>query len=129
MPEKVLRGVRGATTVGRNTPGEIHAASAELLDALIKENDLDTEDIASIIFTVTADLDAGFPARAARDKGLKYVPLLCASEINVPGSLARCLRILIHVNTVKTQRDIKHIYLKDAVRLREDLVSSYSSDR
>ena len=121
MAEKVLRGIRGATTVERNSSEEILAASGELLDALIKENDLDAEDIASIILTMTGDLDACFPAKAVRDKGFKYVPLMCASEINVPGSLARCIRILVHVNTVKPQREIKHIYLKDAVGLREDL--------
>lgn len=121
MAEKVLRGIRGATTVERNSSEEILAASGELLDALIKENNIDAEDIASIILTMTADLDACFPAKAVRDKGFIYVPLMCASEINVPGSLARCIRILVHVNTIKPQREIKHIYLKDAVGLREDL--------
>lgn len=121
MAEKVLRGIRGATTVERNSSEEILAASGELLDALIKENNIDAEDIASIILTMTGDLDACFPAKAVRDKGFTYVPLMCASEINVPGSLARCIRILVHVNTVKPQREIKHIYLKDAERLREDL--------
>jgi chorismate mutase len=116
-----MRGIRGAITVERNEAEEILAASGELLDAVVKANDIDPEDIASIIFTVTADLDACFPAKAARDKGFKYVPLLCALEINVPGSLARCIRILVHVNSDKLQRDIKHIYLKEAVRLREDL--------
>lgn len=121
MAEKVLRGIRGATTVERNSSEEILAASGELLDALIKENNIDAEDIASIILTMTGDLDACFPAKAVRDKGFTCVPLMCASEINVPGSLARCIRILVHVNTVKPQREIKHIYLKDAERLREDL--------
>lgn len=121
MAERVLRGIRGATTVERNSPEEILAASGELLDAVIEANDIDTEDIASIIFTVTADLDACFPAKAVRDKGYKYVPLLCVAEINVPGSLARCIRILVHVNTGKPQKEMKHIYLKEAVRLREDL--------
>jgi len=92
-----------------------------LLDAIIKENDVVAEDIASIIFTMTADLDACFPARAARDKGFKYVPLLDTLELNVPGSLARCVRILVHVNTAKSQKDIKHIYLKEAACLRVDL--------
>ena len=122
MAEKVLRGIRGATTVERNSAEEILAATGELLDAVIKANDIDTGDIASIIFTVTADLDACFPARAAREKGLKHVPLLDAVEINVPGSLARCVRILVHVNTVKSQEEMKHIYLKEAVRLREGFI-------
>jgi chorismate mutase len=123
MGDNVLRGIRGAITVERNLPEEIHAASWELLETVIRENDINTEDIASIIFTVTQDLNAGFPALIARARGLKYVPLLCATEINVPGSLARCIRILVHVNTRKSQQEIKHIYLKDAVRLREDLKS------
>ena len=121
MTEKVLRGIRGAITVEQNSAKEILAASRELLDAIIKENDVVAEDIASIIFTMTADLDACFPARAARDKGFKYVPLLNTLELNVPGSLARCVRILVHVNTAKSQKDIKHIYLKEAACLREDL--------
>lgn len=122
MAERVVRGIRGAITVERNSSEEILAATGELLDAVIKANDINAEDIASIIFTVTADLDACFPAKAARDKGFKYVPLLGALEISVPGSLARCVRILVHVNTDKSQRDIRHIYLKEAVRLREDLI-------
>lgn len=121
MAESVLRGIRGAITVERNSAKEILVASGELLDAIIKENDIAAEDIASIIFTMTADLDACFPAKAARDKGFKYVPLLDALELNVPGSLARCIRILVHVNTAKSQKEIKHIYLKEAARLREDL--------
>lgn len=123
MGDNVLRGIRGAITVERNTSEEIKAASWELLEAVIKKNDIDPEDIASIFFTVTQDLDAVFPAMGVRDKGFKYVPLLCSIEINVPGSLARCIRILVHVNTRKSQKEIKHVYLRDAVRLREDLIS------
>ena len=123
MGDNVLRGIRGAITVERNTSEEIKAASWELLEAIIKRNDIDPEDIASILFTVTQDLDAVFPAMGVRDKGFECVPLLCSIEINVPGSLARCIRILVHVNTGKSQKEIKHIYLKDAVRLREDLIS------
>lgn len=123
MGDNVLRGIRGAITVERNTSEEIKAASWELLEAVIKKNDIDPEDIASIFFTVTHDLDAVFPAMGVRAKGFKYVPLLCSIEINVPGSLARCIRILVHVNTRKSQKEIKHVYLRDAVRLREDLIS------
>jgi chorismate mutase len=123
MGNNVLRGIRGAITVERNTSEEIKAASWELLEAVINKNNLDPDDIASIFFTVTQDLDAAFPAMGVRNKGFKYVPLLCSTEINVPGSLARCIRILVHVNTRKPQKEIKHIYLKDAVRLREDLIS------
>lgn len=118
---KVLRGIRGAITVERNEAAEIAAATRELIETIIKENSLDPEDIASAIFTVTSDLDAGFPATAVREMGWRYVPLLCANEINVPGSLGRCIRVLIHVNTEKSQKEIKHVYLKGAVVLREDL--------
>ncbi len=123
MGETVLRGIRGAITVERNDAGEIFSATKVLLTAIIKENYIDPEDIASVIFTVTPDLDAGFPAVAAREMGWQYVPLLCATEINVPGMLGKCIRALVHVNTKKSQRELKHIYLRDAVRLRADLVS------
>ena len=121
LGETVLRGIRGAITVERNSAEEILAATGELLDTIIKENDIEAGDMASIIFTMTEDLDACFPARAARDRGLKYVPLLDARELDVPGSLPRCIRILIHINTDKSQREIKHIYLKEAASLREDI--------
>ncbi|MDD2443737.1 MAG: chorismate mutase [Desulfotomaculaceae bacterium] len=118
----LLRGVRGAITVERNDAGEIFSATRELLKAMIKENDIDPEDIASVIFTVTPDLNAGFPATAAREMGWRYVPLLGATEINVPGMPGKCIRALVHVNTGKSQRELKHIYLRDAARLRVDLV-------
>ncbi|MFA4885689.1 MAG: chorismate mutase [Desulfotomaculaceae bacterium] len=121
MACKALRGIRGAITVERNEAAEIAAATRELIEAITKENSLDTEDIASVIFTVTSDLDAEFPASAVREMGWRYIPLLCANEINVPGSLGRCIRVLIHVNTEKSQKDIKHVYLKGAAVLREDL--------
>jgi len=117
-----VRGIRGAITVERNDAGEIIAATRELLEAIIKENDLEPEDIASAIFTVTKDLDAEFPASAAREMGWKYVPLLCATEIDVPGRLGKCIRIMVHVNTEKSQRELKHVYLKEAIQLRTDLL-------
>ncbi len=122
MKRYFVRGIRGAITVERNDAGEIIAATRELLEAIIKENDLDPEDIASAIFTVTRDLDAEFPASAAREMGWKYVPLLCATEIDVPGRLGKCIRIMVHVNTGKSQRELKHVYLKEAVQLRTDLL-------
>lgn len=121
MGDTVLRGIRGAITVEHNTAPEILSATKELLQAVIKENSLEPEDIASVFFTVTQDLNAEFPAFAARGIGLKYVPLLCSVEINVPGSLEKCIRLLVHANTKKSQREISHIYLKKATRLREDL--------
>ncbi len=122
MSKTVLRGIRGAITVERNSAEEIVSATRELLQTIINENELDPEDIASAFFTVTADLNAEFPASAAREMGWKYVPLLCSTEIDVPGRLGRCIRVLVHVNTQKSQIDLKHIYLRDAARLREDLL-------
>lgn len=121
--EKVVRGIRGATTVKQNSAKDILEATSELLSAIVKENELNTEDIASAIFTVTHDLNAEFPATAAREiMDWKYVPLLCATEINVPGRLGKCIRVLVHVNTTRLQQELKHVYLKEAVQLRTDLL-------
>jgi chorismate mutase len=114
------RGIRGATTVDANTKQSIHASTKELLREMIKANDVDKDDMASIIFTTTDDLNAAFPAKAARDLGMSNIPLLCSREINVPDSLQSCLRILILFNTDKKPDDIKHIYLKGAAVLRTD---------
>ena len=112
------RGIRGATTVSSNTKEEIIAATKELLSEMAKKNQLEVEDILSIIFSSTKDLDAEFPAVAARELGWSETPLLCCSEINVPGSLAKCIRVLLHVNSEKKQKDMKHVYLKEAAKLR-----------
>lgn len=122
MAKNAMRGIRGAVTVERNLAEEIVSATRELLEAIIKENDLKPEDIACAFFTVTADLDAEFPASAAREMGWKYVPLLCATEIDVPGRLGKCIRIMVLVNTEKSQKELKHIYLREAARLRVDLL-------
>ncbi len=123
MAKIYVRGIRGAITVERNTPEDIIQATGELLQAIMDENELQPEDIASAFFTVTADLNAEFPATAARELlGWKYVPLLCAREIDVPGRLPRCIRVLVHVNTTRSQREIKHVYLREAVQLRTDLL-------
>lgn len=122
MAKNAMRGIRGAVTVERNLAEEIVSATRELLEAIIKENDLEPEDIACAFFTVTADLDAEFPASAAREMGWKYVPLLCATEIDVPGRLGKCIRIMVLVNTEKSQKELKHIYLREATRLRVDLL-------
>lgn len=121
--EKVLRGIRGATTVQQNNKKDIFEATLELLQAIVYENEIDVEDIASAIFTVTHDLNAEFPAAAVRElMDWKYVPLLCATEINVPGKLGKCIRVLVHVNTNRKQQELKHIYLKEASKLRTDLL-------
>lgn len=117
----MVRGIRGATTVKRNNAEEIREATQELLQMILYENSLCTEDLISAIFTVTADLNADFPASSARAMGWQLVPLLCSTEIPVPNSLPHCIRVLLHVNTDLYQREIRHIFLRKAVILREDL--------
>ncbi len=118
------RGIRGATTVEENSREEILTATTELLQLLIHKNELQTEDIASAIFTVTADLDAEFPALAAREMGWTDVPLLCMQEIPVPHSLKKCIRVLLHVNTTRGAAEIQHVYIRGAVTLRPNLASN-----
>jgi len=119
-PTPRLHGIRGATTVSRNDAGDILGATHELLRALIEANDLQPDDIVSALFTVTRDLDAAFPARAAEEYGWNIVALLHASEIPVPGSLPRCIRLLIHAYTTRGRAEIKHCYLRGASVLRPD---------
>ncbi len=115
------RGIRGATTAEGNTVESILEASGELLRMMIDANDIKPEEVASAIFTTTSDLDAAFPATAARQMGWGEVALLCATEIDVPGSLRSCIRILILYNTDKGAGDIAHVYVKGAKDLRSDL--------
>ena len=114
------RGIRGATTVEHNDREEILAATTELLQLLISRNELRTEDVASAIFTMTADLDAEFPALAARKLGWSDVALMCMREIPVPGSLPMCIRVLLHVNTEREAGEISHVYIHGAVNLRPE---------
>ena len=118
----MVRGIRGATTVDRNDAAEIREATQELLQMILSENALCTEDLVSAIFTVTPDLNADFPASSAREIGWELVPLLCATEIPVPSGLSRCIRVLIHVNTTRCQTEIRHVFLRNAIALRKDLV-------
>ena len=117
----MCRGVRGATTVQENTRDAILKATRQMLALMIRRNQIDAADISSAIFTVTRDVNAEFPALAARQLGWLGVPLLCGYEIDVPGSLPNCIRVLIHWNTNKAQEAIEHVYIHDAVRLRPDL--------
>jgi chorismate mutase len=112
------RGIRGATTVEQNDRDEILAATTELLQLLIEKNELEQEDVASAIFSVTDDLNADFPALAARDLGWTEVALMCMREIPVPNSLGKCIRILLHVNTERSAGEIQHVYIRGAVALR-----------
>ncbi|MDP2945513.1 MAG: chorismate mutase [Atribacterota bacterium] len=118
----LVRGIRGAITADSNTKQEIIEKTKELLIALKKENDFKIEDITSIFFSVTSDLNAAFPAQAARELGWDRVPLFNMQEIEVPGSLPKCIRILIQINCYKNQTEIKHCYLRGAEILRKDLV-------
>ncbi len=121
--QSFVRGIRGATTVTADTPEAILEATEELVREIVAANGIDHKDVASALFTVTPDLRAEFPAAAARRMGWTMVPLLNFTEIGVPGRLARCIRVLVHVNTERAQNEMVHVYLRDAVALRPDLVS------
>jgi chorismate mutase len=118
-----LFALRGATTTARNDAEEILAATTELMTTLIDRNGLSAEHMVSCIFTATNDLDAEFPAVAARRLGLDRVPLLCAREIDVPGSLPRVIRVLLHYYA-EPDHVSRHVYLRDAIALRADLESA-----
>lgn len=120
MPATV-RALRGATTVAQDTPEQITVRVQELLTEVMERNGLELDDVISVIFTATADVVSMFPATAARGIGFGAVPLLCASEIPVPGSMPRCLRVLLHVSTDRAAHDLRHVYLHGAEVLRDDL--------
>lgn len=120
---RAVRAVRGATTVSADEPALIRTAVQELLDAVLDDNDLVPDDLISAIFTATPDLISEFPAHAARMHGWTDVPLLCAQELPVRGALARCIRVLIHAESTRARSEIKHVYLRDAVLLRSDLLA------
>jgi len=115
------RGIRGAIRAEANTKESIFEATRTLLAKIIEANEIELDDIASIFFTATVDLNADYPAYAARDLGWTSVPLLCAREMDVPGGMSRVIRVLLHVNTAKSQTQIQHQYLGDTSRLRPDL--------
>ncbi len=116
----MMRGVRGATTVQNDDADEILEATRELLLMMVRVNEINIEDIASIVLTTSDDLNATYPAFAARQLGWFDLALLCGHEMNVPDGLSRCIRVLIHWNTTKTQNEIGHIYLREAKSLRPD---------
>jgi chorismate mutase len=117
------RGIRGATLVAANTKEDVLAAAKELLQQMIESNQVEKEAVACVLFTTTADLDAEFPALAARQLGWTEVPLMCSQEMGVPHSLPRCLRILILFNTEKKTEEIIHVYIRGAKVLRQELRS------
>ncbi len=116
-----IRGIRGATTVATNTAEAILSATGELLTEMTRQNGVEPDEIAAVLFTCTEDLDAAFPAEASRALGWNTVPLLTAREVDVPGALRRCIRVLILWNTPRSQEEVAHVYLRDAEALRPDL--------
>ncbi|WP_047152621.1 chorismate mutase [Aneurinibacillus tyrosinisolvens] len=117
-----VRGIRGAITVAENSEQAILEATEKVMRALVRENEVNAEDVGSVIITVTHDLDAAFPARAVRQlDGWELVPLMCSNEIPVPGSLEKCIRVMALVNTEKSIREIRHVFLEGAAALRPDL--------
>jgi chorismate mutase len=119
---RAFRGIRGAITVDADDGAAIARATERLLNEVVARNGIQLDDIASVLFTLTPDLHAAFPALAARDMGWVTVPMLHAVEIAVPGALAKCIRILMHVNTTRSAEEIEHVYLDGARVLRPDLV-------
>ncbi|ASS86342.1 chorismate mutase [Geobacillus sp. FSL K6-0789] len=118
----MIRGIRGAITVERNEAGEIIAATETLLREMVRANDVAAHDVSFVLISVTDDITAAFPAQALRRlDGWTYVPVMCTREIPVPGSLPRCIRVMMTVETDKRQDEICHVYLKDAAMLRPDL--------
>jgi chorismate mutase len=115
------RGVRGATTVEADTKEDILSATRQLLALMIRLNGIESTDVGSAIFSTTVDLNAEFPALAARQLGWLDVALLCTHELDVPGSLRMCIRVLVHWNTDKPLDEIKHVYIRGAEKLRPDL--------
>jgi chorismate mutase len=123
------RGIRGATTVQQNDKKALGTATRELLQKMVDVNAVDIDDVACILFTTTSDLNAAFPAAAAREMGWTQVPLLCGHEMNVPGSLPGCLRVLVLFNTDKKNEELVHVYLRGAVVLRDEGERIWQGDK
>ena len=123
MRRRRMHAIRGATSVALDDADALVAATRELLERIVADNDVDVDDVVSVIFTMTPDLSSAFPARAARELGWTSTPLLCMTEIDVPGALPRCIRILMHVEFAVPRARVSHVYLRDAVALRPELAS------
>lgn len=117
------RGIRGAITIDSNTIEDVKSATIELLSELKKRNNYNEEDISNVVFTLTDDIDCVYPAKIAREEfpEWKYIPMVCFNELKIQNSLRMCLRVLITLNTNLEQKDMKHVYLKGAEKLRQDL--------
>lgn len=121
MTFPTVRALRGASTCSANTVEEIHDVTQELLVTMLERNDVAHDDIVSVLFTTTPDLTAAFPATAARGVGFGDVPLLCASEIDVPGAMPLTVRVLMHLYSERPRDQLRHVYLRNALSLRDDL--------
>ncbi len=121
MVAMTIRAIRGAITLDRDERDHLHARTTELVEAIMRENALTTDQLVSVLFTCTPDIVSDFPAAAARELGLGAVPLMCAQEMAVPGALPRVVRVMMHVDVDRAREDIVHIYLHGAVALRRDL--------
>ena len=119
--EKQVRAFRGAAQLAEDTPAQMASAVTELLGEIMSQNGLEDGDLISVLFTATQDLVSDFPATGARSMGFGDVPLMCAAEIAVVGSLPRCVRVMLHARTTRERGDVKHIYLRGASVLRKDL--------
>lgn len=116
-----VRGIRGAITVERDDAAEIVTATKRLLSEMVARNGVELDDIASVLFSLTRDLHASFPALAAREMGWVQIPMLHFAELDVPGAMGRCIRVLMHVNTKRALEAVEHVYLEKAAALRPDL--------
>jgi chorismate mutase len=121
MTSALVRGLRGATTCDADTPEAIGERTRELILELMSRNEIEHDDVISVLFTTSVDLTSTFPASAAREVGFGDIPLMCASEIDVPGSMSKCIRIMMHIYTTRSRSEIHHVYLHNAQSLRDDL--------
>ena len=126
----MMRGIRGAITVSADHPDEILKETKKLVLEMAKENDVEPDQVASVIISTTTDISSAFPAKAVRTiDDWTYVPVMCTHEMDVPGSMPLCIRVMLHANTAKSQQEINHIYMNDAVKLRPDLIKDSKVDK
>ncbi|MFD1030867.1 chorismate mutase [Metaplanococcus flavidus] len=119
----MMRGIRGAITVSADHPAEILKETKNLVLEMAMQNDIEPDLVASVIISTTTDISSAFPAKAVRTiEDWTFVPVMCTHEMDVPGSMPLCIRVMMHANTAKSQQEINHIYMNDAVKLRPDLI-------
>lgn len=126
----MMRGIRGAITVSADHPDEILKETKQLVLEMAKKNDVKPDQVASVIISTTTDISSAFPAKAVRTiDEWTYVPVMCTHEMDVPGSMPLCIRVMMHANTDRSQQEINHIYMNDAVKLRPDLIKDSKVDK